>query len=229
MAKKADIGGVIGGMLEEDGGKAAESSLAAYFHPGAYTGASYEKYAKPGTNVFTAEDIVAVSMLSVNIPGSVSNWVLGTGAAELTDLLTKLKSNPKIENTDMSKNGNAWKLWKSIFVKWGMGETKTSKLIAAKRPDLFPVFDTHVAAALGISANDYWTPWKEFMCSEEGARCAAVVEAMAAKNSINEVSVLRLFDVVVWMRQHGYKAITEERVAGKKKTMIRVTYASPLS
>ena len=43
-------------MLEEDSGRAAESSLKAYFHPGAYTGANFEKYANPGTDVFTAED-----------------------------------------------------------------------------------------------------------------------------------------------------------------------------
>jgi hypothetical protein len=223
--KKADIGGVIGRMLGEDGGRAAESSLTAYFFPGAYTGANFEKYAQPGTDKFTAEDIVAVSMLSVDIPAPVSNWILGDGSVELTKLLQKLPTDATIKTMDMSKGSDSWKLWKAIFQKRGMGETKTSKLTAAKRPELFPVYDKHVARALGISKDNYWAPWQEFICSDDGARCTKIVEQMATRNAITGIPVLRLFDVVVWMRQHGYKAITPKLVEDKK--MINVTYASP--
>jgi hypothetical protein len=223
--KKSDIGGVICRMLEEDGGRAAESSLRAYYYPGAFTGANFEKYARPKSDTFTAEDIVAVSMLSVDIPARVSNWILGDGSEALTSLLKNLGDDPIIETADLSVDGDAWNLWKLIFDKRGMGETKTSKLLAAKRPHLFPVYDKHVAEALGLSKRNYWAPWQEFIRSDEGSSCATIVQQMATTNSIFNVAVLRLFDVVVWMRQQGYRSITGKAV--REGRMIDVTYDGP--
>ena len=112
---KPQLGDVINRMLTEDDGKAAASSLAAYFYPGAYTGAYFEKYARRGTDRIVAEDIVAVSMLSVDIPPRVSNWILGDGSRELTDGLTRLREDLRIEDADLSKGSEVWiastRLW----------------------------------------------------------------------------------------------------------------------
>ena len=213
-------------FVAEEGG-AAESSIRAYFHPGAFSGAKFEKYAKPTINVFKPSDIVAVSMLSVDIPPRVSDWVLDNGANLLTGLLASLGPNPRIEDdVDLLKGSIAWQLWQAIYERWGMGETKTSKLLAAKRPNLFPIFDTHVAAALSISESSYWQPWQKFMQSPQGRECAAEVLDIAKRNSITGVSALRLLDVVIWMRQHGHKSIKSEYL-GPYGSMIAVSYADP--
>jgi len=209
---------------------AARSSLAAYFHPGAFTGSSFERFARPDLNHFTSDDVVAVSMLSVNVPAPVSRWILGAGVAELAAILDQIDPSLRIEDaeTDLSKASHAYQLWERIRrpqKPWGMGETKTSKLLATKRPNLFPVFDRHVAEALSISRFEYWKPWQEFMRSVEGRRCAVKVTEMAGELGIEGVSVLRLFDVIVWMREHGHRFITEKAVA--KGHMVEVTYAPP--
>ncbi len=209
---------------------AARSSLAAYFHPGAFTGSSFERFARPGLNHFTSDDVVAVSMLSVNLPAPVSRWVLGAGVAELAAILDQIDPSLRIEDAeaDLLEGSPTYQLWERIRrpqKPWGMGETKTSKLLATKRPNLFPVFDRHVAKALGLSKFEYWKPWQEFMRSSEGRRCSQLVIEMAGELGIEGVSVLRLFDVIVWIRQHGYRYIT--RSAVDEGYMVEVNYASP--
>ncbi len=216
----------------DEGNDAAHSSLKAYFFPGAFTGSSFETFAQQGTNSFTPNDVVAVSMLSVNIPASVTRWILGDGVAKLSQFLTNIDAGLRIESTkaDLSNESEAYKLWREIRRpdnRWGMGETKTSKLLATKRPDLFPVFDKHVSKALRISENNYWASWQEFMRSGEGKRCSKQVQSYADDLDIKGVSALRLFDVIIWMRAHGHTYITQASV--ESKSMIPVSYADPVA
>jgi hypothetical protein len=213
----------------DEGNDAALSSLEAYFFPGAFTGSSFEMFAQQGTNSFTPNDVVAVSMLSVNIPASVTRWILCDEVSKLSEFLIWLDAGLRIESpeADLSNESEAYKLWRAIRNRWGMGETKTSKLLATKRPDLFPVFDKHVSKALGISANTYWTPWQEFMRSSQGEYYSRVVQSYADDLHIEGVSVLRLFDVIIWMREHGHRYITQAAV--DRESMIPVSYADPVA
>jgi hypothetical protein len=217
-------------FVEENGGESAKSSLAAYFYKEAFTGSSYEKFfdIRKHPDEFTAQDLVAVSMLSVTIPPRVAKWVLDEGKTELSELLKKIDPTDlsiKSEDVDLSKNSSPYKLWKSIRDRRDMGETKTSKLIATKRPNLFPIFDRHVARALKITEKDYWLPWQKFLRSENGERCIEKARGFAAELPIVGVSDLRLLDVIIWMRVHGHTFITKDRVnAGSMKA---VSYSAP--
>ena len=144
-------------------------------------------------------------------------------------ILDRIDPSLRIEDAeaDLLKGSPTYQMWERIRrpqKPWGMGETKTSKLLATKRPNLFPVFDRHVAKALGLSKFEYWKPWQEFMRSPEGHRCSRVVLDLAGELGIEGVSVLRLFDVIVWMRQHGHRYITSSAV--DEGYMVEVTYAS---
>ena len=213
--------------LVEAGGSYAKSSLEAYFFKYAFTGSSFETFCGNDPDNFTAEDIVAVSMLSVNIPPSASRWILKTGQEDLSKLLSKIGQNLSIDHpdADLTKGGDAWNLWKSIDLLWGVGPTKASKLLAAKRPFLFPIYDQHVANALQLSPDDYWQPWQKFMCSENGHKATKIVKQMADSLDKPNLSPLRLFDIVIWMQQHGYTFITQKLVDEKK--MIPVSYEKP--
>lgn len=217
-------------FVEENGGESAKSSLAAYFYKAAFTGSSYEKFfdIRENPNEFTAQDLVAVSMLSVNVPPRVAKWLLNEGKKELSKLLKEIAPvdlSIESEDVDLSKNSSAYKLWESIRGCYGMGETKTSKLIATKRPNLFPIFDRYVARALKITENDYWLPWQKFLRSKNGDRCIEKARGFAAEIPIVGVSDLRLLDVIVWMREHGHTFITKDQVnAGSMKA---VSYADP--
>jgi hypothetical protein len=213
--------------LEEADGSHAMSSLKAYFFKHAFTGSSFETFCDEDPNTFTANDIVAVSMLSVNIPPSASRWILGEGRARLGNFLREIDAELTISSpiADLGKKSSAWQLWNEIHSLRDVGETKTSKLLATKRPFLFPIFDRHVSAALQISPNSYWKPWQQFMQSEVGNKAARTVTQMAASLNKSHLSPLRLLDVVIWMRQHGYRFITKKLVDEGK--MICVKYADP--
>ena len=213
--------------LEEEGGSYAMSSLKAYFFKHAYTGSSFETFCGKEPNKFTAEDIVAVSMLSVNIPPSASRWILGDGRKRLTGLLLDIDQNISIEDpkADLTKGKAAWALWNEIHSRWGIGETMASKLLAAKRPLFFPIFDQHVAKALKLSPHRYWVPWQTFMRREDGKKAKQIAAKMATDLGRPDLSTLRILDIVIWMQQHGHKSITSDLVREGK--MIRVNYAEP--
>ena len=213
--------------LKEVDGSYAKSSLEAYFYKHAYTGSSFENFCGKDHNKFTADDIVAVSMLSVKIPPSASRWILGDGQKCLTKLLKEL--NPKLTiqdpKADLTIGKTAWNLWKEIHSLRGVGETMASKLLAAKRPLLFPIFDQHVARALKLTPDCYWEPWQKFMRSKNGIYAEEIVREMARDLGKSELSTLRLLDIVVWMYEHGHKAITQKLIDEEK--MICVNYADP--
>jgi len=213
--------------LEEADGSHAMSSLEAYFFKQAFTGSSFETFCDKDPYTFTTNDIVAVSMLSVNIPPSASRWILGEGRARLGNLLREIDAEMTISSpvADLGKMSPAWKLWNEVYSLPDVGETKTSKLLATKRPFLFPIFDRHVSAALQISPNSYWKPWQQFMQSKDGNKAARTVTEMAASLNKSHLSPLRLLDIVIWMRQHGHKSITKTLVDEGK--MIGVKYADP--
>jgi hypothetical protein len=214
--------------LEEANGSYAKSSLEAYFFRHAFTGSSFESFYDKQSIEFTEKDIVAVSMLSVNIPPSATRWILGEGRTQLSDLLKKIDPNIAIEdqNANLTRDNTAWNLWKAIHSRRGIGETMASKLLAAKRPALFPIYDQHVAKALQLSQDRYWQPWQDFMRGEDGKKAKRIVNDIAQELGKQDLSTLRLLDIVIWMRQHGHKFITEKLV--KEGSMVPVNYAEPL-
>lgn len=214
--------------LGEAGGSFARSSLEAYLFGNAYTGSSFETFLGNDPDNFTAQDIVAVSMLSVNIPPSASRWILGDGKKTLNLLLQEIDQKLSIDSplADLTRGSTAWTLWKSIRVLTGIGETKASKLLAAKRPFFFPIYDQHVARALQLSPEKYWQPWQEFMRSRNGKKASKMIGQIAQSVDKQDLSTLRLLDIVIWMQQHGHKFIKQDLVDRGK--MIRVNYADPI-
>ena len=216
-------------FVEDESGKSAKSSLEAYFYKFAFTGSRYEEFFSATTpNEFKANDFVAVSMLSVNVPPRAAARFLKDDSKSLSNLLGKIRRHEIsiIDNdADLSKDSDAYLLWKAIHNYYGIGETIASKLLATKRPNLFPIFDSHVARALNLKQHFYWKPWQDFMKSDEGKKSVQSVRGFAQDLSIKNVSDLRLFDIIIWMREHGHKSITQDLV--KKELMKEVTYARP--
>ena len=166
-------------------------------------------------------------MLSVNIPPRASQWILKTGQEDLSKLLSKIGRNLSIDHpdADLTKGRHAWNLWKMLISLWGVGETKASKLLATKRPILFPIYDQHVAKALRITSDHYWEPWQNFMRHEDGEKAVKIIKQIAESLDKPDLSPLRLLDIVIWMQQHGHKFITKDLV--DRGVMICVNYADP--
>jgi hypothetical protein len=87
-----------------------------------------------------------------------------------------------------------------------MGRTKTSKLLATKRPQLFPVYDKVVAKATGIGqSDDFWSTWREWF-SKGGESIQQELIGLRADAGVDPgMSLLRVLDVVIWMREKGWR------------------------
>jgi len=207
----------------------ASSSLRAYFFKAAFTGSRFERLRSKDSNSITADDIVAVSMLSVKVPPRASMWILGPGQASISLTLKTISESHGLEHPDIDiqTGGQMWKLWRILSDLEGVGETICSKLLAAKRPLLFPIFDQHVGRALSLKPTRYWEGWQEFLRTADGRSSVLTLNTMAEEIGFTDISALRLIDIVIWMQAHGYKFITRDHVEAGR--MIAVNYVDPLS
>lgn len=178
-----------------------------------YTGRHYETFARRSPpEAFAATDIVAVEMLAVRVPAHTSIWLLHDGADEVRSLLRSVPPDLPIwsADVDLSPTGGLWRLWEAIRTRGGLGgRVVRSKLLAAKRPHAVPIYDQHVAAALGAPRDGYWAYWYDELSGTGGEELRTAALAVAAAASASDLSVPRILDIVIWMRQHGWKDMPE--------------------
>lgn len=176
-----------------------------------YTGRFFERFAEQSDpNRFEATDIVAVSCLGVDVPPAVSAWLLleEDGQSLCSGLLEQIGGSPdcNLRTFDLATDAAANTLWDELDGRWGMGPTTVSKLLAAKRPHLMPIYDTYVAGALlpeTSRRSEWWEPWQALMRGADGDELTAAVEsvradAYAGGAKVMHLSVLRIIDIVVW-------------------------------
>lgn len=183
----------------------ARAAIDEYYNPSTpYSGAHFERIADTeNPNEITARDIVAVSMLSVEIPPKTSIWLLSDeGREQVGSLLRQVPADARIGDggDHLAEGSPLAQLWELLgTAAWphptegnGMGKTKKSKILAAKRPALVPVLDSVVVGALPI-VDSYWNAF-EFTFDEETTQLASSVTSSRPES----VPVLRAVDVVLW-------------------------------
>ena len=173
------------------------------------TGFHFDRIRDTNPFTITARDIVAVSMLSVEVPASVSVWLLEGKGAEVTGNLLRDIEPPDVkiwdDDVNLQSDSPAWTLWNVVDGQRGMGATKTSKLLAAKRPHLLPVSTTSsvMRSSRGreerTSERDYWDLWREVLRGPDGVELRSAVEEVRREAGYDEsTSILRVIDIVVW-------------------------------
>ena len=207
---------ILDDLVRGDSRQQAIRDLAAYFadpegRNRGFSGRRFERFADSAQTAdeVTAADVLALSMLSVERGlGRVAVAVLETRIAEVNSLLGQIPDLALHELDVASKAGtigegsSAWKLWEVLAGATGGYRPATAyKLMARKRPALFPAFDSMVARALGVRRQDF-DPWDclwEYFHGDR-SRIAAVEELRAAVGGIGDISLLRCIDVALWMR-----------------------------
>lgn len=178
-----------------------------------YTGRHYETFARRSPlDAFAPTDVLAVEMLGVRVPARTSIWLLHDGVEEVTERLRSVSGDAPIwsPDLDLSSSGELWKLWDVIRERGGLGGIVVrSKLLAAKRSHAVPIYDQHVAAALNAPATGYWAYWHDQLSGPDGEALRDAAESVGAQVEATDLSVLRLLDIVIWMRQHGWKDMPE--------------------
>jgi len=125
-----------------------------YLDSGCYTGAYFDSWA-PQNRVadadrFTADDLVAITFLSVDVDARAARELLVTRAARLTELLEAVGPDRDLvdETHGLTPDAPLRRLETELRSINDVGATKASKLMARKRPRLAPIYDTVVTRVL---------------------------------------------------------------------------------
>lgn len=183
----------------------AVASLTAYFDL-EFTGSRFERLIDhDNLDRITEKDLVAITMLAVNVPPRTALSILDSDADEIGARLVDIpKSDDALwaDENSLASGGPAWTLYRRLLTMDGLGRTTTTKLMAAKRPHLVPIYDSVVGEALGIGWNDDdWAAWRSVL-SDPGVRreVASVRDEVA---DAAHLSLLRTIDICIWMRHRG--------------------------
>jgi Family of unknown function (DUF6308) len=154
-------------------------------------------------NCFTAEDVLAVELLSVQLPPHVALDLLEGGLAEeATALLEQIPAAVQLWDEDAEKlirdGGPADRLWHLLQDQEGVGWVTAGKLLARKRPALIPVYDDVVRCAFG-RPGDVWAELHMALRQNRGG-IKTTLEDLAKKAGIPaQITLLRTLDVAIWM------------------------------
>jgi hypothetical protein len=188
----------------------AEAMLAHYLD-GSFSGAWFEKLGGPGDDPsvadrFTPADILAVSTLSVKIGGWPAIELLYRRADELTGLLEAIPRDVDLQNATDEHLASVYAAQNALNQIDGIGHVSRSKLLARKRPRIVPIRDTHVLLALmGRDHGNFAQPLREALRGDDEVR--GRLEALGSTAERSHLSLLRVLDIVVWMRAHGAASV----------------------
>lgn len=153
-----------------------------------------------------AIDIAAVSTLTVTFDHGSVVELLVTKKPLIDAALSEVPSGLALweipADEFVNRDAPAWRADAAIRAVSGLGPTKVSKLLARKRPQLFPIFDSVVGSALGFPKDDD-TGWWEYCWSlfndDDSQPLLDRLHALKAGADLPaEVSLLRVFDVAIW-------------------------------
>ncbi len=178
------------------------------------TGTRFDDWAGGGDHPdcahrITADDLVAVSFLSVDIKGRAAIGLLEKHADEITKLLRQLPVDVDLWDADVdvlnapgNPAGDLWHLLRGrTHGRWGIGPTRASKIMARKRPRLIPIYDSVVHPLMGLKdSGGQWTAW--YAALTDGTNLPGRLEEIReAADAPKHISGLRVMDIVLWM--HG--------------------------
>lgn len=192
-----------------DDGPAGEQLRRYYFGAegaGRYDGSLFDTWDPSGNreadrNTFTSDDFTALTFLSIKPEARSLTGLLVDHRDQIQELLTAIPTDIDLAAVDIDDllGGPANELYE--LMRPFTGTTTRTKLLARKRPRLFPIRDSVVVEVMGIG-NDWWAPLHALLNVEgdDGltlhARLAALQESLALPG---QVSPLRVLDVVAWM------------------------------
>ena len=155
-------------------------------------------------NCFTASDIVALGLLSVELPARVALDLLeGALGEEAASLLEQIPTSVNLWDVGadglIEKGSPADNLWRLLEKQDGAGWVTAGKLLARKRPSLIPVYDNVVRCAYGWPQN-VWSALHLALRQEDGTFLATLNDLKERASLPCQVTPLRVLDVAIWMR-----------------------------
>ncbi|MET7675953.1 DUF6308 family protein [Streptomyces seoulensis] len=172
----------------------------------AYTGARFEHLGgEQVADEVTAEDLVAVQMLSVRVPARAALELLeGERGRQLSELLRRIPVDVdmvEVDAAELHSDSAADQAWRLLFRVKGIGWVKAGKLLARKRPRLLPVYDRVVRCVLGTPSS-FWLDLHHALRADDHALHHELLDLRERAGIPKTVSALRVCDIVLWMAHH---------------------------
>ncbi|MFA5565294.1 MAG: DUF6308 family protein [Acidimicrobiia bacterium] len=203
-------------------GSATVELVSEYFGSGKesrspFTGALFERFGGGGDapgrrHSFDPADLVAVTLLGVEVPGRAALRILDEDAAVLNGFLQGIPDDVDLWEAaeDVIASGSeADKLWHHLVDLPGVGWVTAGKLLARKRPRLIPVYDQVVKDALMPPGKGFWAALHAELQNQQLVE--RLKEIRAAAGLDGRISLLRVLDVAVWMRNRGIEQVQRDR------------------
>ncbi|MDV8078025.1 DUF6308 family protein [Rhodococcus sp. IEGM 1370] len=175
-----------------------------YLDAGCYTGAYFDSWAPQSRDTdvdrFTADDLVAITFLSVNVTASAARELLVTRAARFAELLDAVGPDRDLadEAEPLDSNTPILLLEDELRSVGDIGRTIATKLMARKRPRLVPIYDTVVGRVLNTNTV-HRDPIREALRANGGALDERLRSIRSKAGLPDEISALRVLDVIAWM------------------------------
>ncbi|MEU6572592.1 DUF6308 family protein [Streptomyces sp. NPDC046805] len=185
-----------------------------------YSGAHFERLggggdAEHAANRFDSNDLIAITMLGVSLKPHGAINLLSDPDGQWARLLSLIPHVARLEDPAsdslMAKDGPAWELWERLADRTtkyqrkpdGSGPVIAGKLLARKRPHLIPVYDTRVKQLFQRPKTDhsFWAALTAALRSDNGALRDQLVRLRHKAGIGEDISILRVFDVIAWMHQ----------------------------
>ena len=186
-----------------------------------FTGAEFERYGRnDAPHRVTADDIVAVTMLSIWIKPSLKRGLsperiikLERQAGRISDILQWVPDNldlSSVSETEFQRlfgpDGHVRKLFTLLSSDLELGNVVAHKILARKRPRLIPIRDSRSERVLG-HPQSWWRSWWEAMSDPA---LVDRLEELRRQAECERFSILRTADVVVWMKQPNQPDTSDE-------------------
>lgn len=172
-----------------------------------FTGAWFDEFDPSGTrdqfpDEFTPDDLVAVSFLSTPIEMSSQQSLLVDLKEEISELLAQLPLNVSLWEVEgpVDRSWAAWRLEDLLRRIPDIGVTRATKLIARKRPMLYPIIDSVVRDTLETK-NATLQPLYKALQDEDLRKF--LTQARDEAGLPEAISVLRVLDVLTWLQGKG--------------------------
>ncbi|MBB3086666.1 DUF6308 family protein [Geodermatophilus sabuli] len=168
----------------------------------AYTGSYFDDWGgEQDPDRFTAEDVVAVTFLSVVVPPMAAHRLLVEEAELFTGLLKELGPDRDLVDEDQTIDPD-WpgrRLNRALQDRLvGVGPTIASKLCARKRPRMIPIYDSVVRDVTDARLAQ-WEPLRNELRAGDGALHERLLRLRDEVGLDERISAIRVYDVITWM------------------------------
>jgi hypothetical protein len=175
----------------------ADQLLVSFFDPDRpFAGSTFDDLPNNPRNEFSASDLLAASLLDVRFEPLAVRALLEGRANSFSQHLADIPDNVDLWAATDDDLRSAYALYAEVKRLPGVGDTRTSKLLARKRPRLIPIVDSVIRKALPLG-EDSWVSLRSALHDEQ---VRGSIDGIRPPGVASKVSTLRLLDAATWMR-----------------------------